>query len=192
MLIYEIDSKVYCYIHIPKNSGRFYRNEIINKIKGNSDSNKIIKSYWGLGNDLDLAHIPYMLRKTYIEPLKQENIFYYAHTRSPYDRLISAYFYKNNKSKTHFKTFINTELIHFDFNTKFTPDIIHYYPQYLFLCDEDFTIKDDVNIQNIESVLPKARKYKLSDYFDNNNIQIINKIYELDFKLFNYEIITEI
>ena len=51
-LIYEDKSKQqYIYIHIPKNSGKYIRN----KIKSN---NKIIKSYWGIQNNLDVAHIP--------------------------------------------------------------------------------------------------------------------------------------
>ena len=65
MLIYEKNGKVHCYIHIPKNSGRFHREEILN-----NKENTIIKSYWGCMDNMDYAHIPFILKDTYISSLK--------------------------------------------------------------------------------------------------------------------------
>lgn len=187
MLIYELDSKIYCYIHIPKNSGRFLRKKIYS-----NENNKIIHSYWHVSGNIDFAHLPYMWRQQYVDSLNVSNVNYYTYTRNPYDRIISTYFFKNpNKTEKDFDNFVNNELPYFDFNTKFDKDIIHYYPQYLFVCDTDFIIKDDVNIKSIET-FDSIKKYTLSNYFNNDTIKIINKIYALDFKLFNYELQTTV
>jgi len=55
MLIFKNQHKYYIYIHIPKNSGKYIRTKI-----ANNKSNKILKNYWGIKDNFDLAHIPYI------------------------------------------------------------------------------------------------------------------------------------
>ena len=145
MIIYSNNDIIYCFIHIPKNCGTYYRNEI-----NSNNQNKIIKNYWGHIRKLDRAHIPYMLKWKYVENRWQnlKNIKYYTYTRNPYDRLISAYFYINpDKKISDFQNFICNELIYFNFDTNFNKNIIHFYPQYLFLCDSNFKIDNDIDIE---------------------------------------------
>lgn len=182
MLIYSENDTIYCYIHIPKNSGRYFRDTI-----KNNENCKIIKSFWNIKNNLDIAHIPYMLISKFINVTFFNTIFI-AHTRNPYDKLISAYFYKNNSSSIEeFKSFVRNELPKINFDTTFYANIIHYYPQYLFLCDEQFNISN-IEITKCEDIFPKTKKYNIKDYYTDDMIQIVNKIYENDFKLLDYNL----
>jgi hypothetical protein len=183
MLIYENNGKIYCYIHIPKNSGRFIR-DTIKRYK----NNKIIKSYWDCNKNFDFAHIPFILRKEYTNFLKEQNICYYTYTRNPYNRIISGFFYKRpNSNKNQFKLFVKNELIKYDFNTTFNKNIIHYYPQYMFICNDDFQI-NEVEYKKLENQDFNIKEYNLSDYFDLETIKIINEVYLKDFELLNYEL----
>ena len=60
--------------------------------------------------------------------------------------------------------------------------IIHYYPQYLFVCDETLDIPENITIYKLEN----PKKYDLTKYFDEVCINIINTIYHKDFLFFNY------
>ncbi len=210
MLIFKNikENQLYIYIHIPKNGGKFIRN----KIKNNKN-NEIIKEFWGVNNKLDLAHIPYMKKeiikyfwdlydKFHLEYIpdtlkekysEQMNYYLYiTYTRNPYDRIISAFFYKNNTTNIqHLKNFCKNELPHYDFNFKFNYNWIHYYPQYLFLCDKNCNISKDIDIKKLEEH-EKPKRYNLIQYLDNECIEIINKVYKNDFTLLNYEMINKL
>jgi hypothetical protein len=180
MLLYIYNNKNHCFIHIPKNSGKYIRNKI-----ESCDKTKIITKYWYLQNNLDLAHIPYIMADKYVE--NHNSYTYFAYSRNPYDRIISAYLYKDNK-KDFFKEFCKKELPMYNFNLDFDNNIIHYYPQYLFVCDKNLII-NNVKIQKIEEIAT-PKKYNYSEYYDDKCLEIINKIYKKDFKLFNYHIQT--
>tara|TARA_B100000902_G_scaffold265513_1_gene251602 strand:+ start:18188 stop:18751 length:564 start_codon:yes stop_codon:yes gene_type:complete len=183
MLIYKNNGTVYCYIHIPKNSGKFIRN----KIKKTSH-NIVLKKYWYVKNNFDMAHIPFMCNSKYISFLKGQQINYYTYTRNPYNRVISAFFYLNNKSNINdFKNWVKEDLTKYDFNTNFNSKIIHYYPQYMFICNSDFQI-NEVKFEKLETKYSSIKNYNLPDYFDLETIETINKIYKKDFELFNYKI----
>ena len=187
MLIYKNNNKLYCYIHIPKNSGRHIRKTIIN-----DTDNIVLKKYWGVISYFDEAHIPFMLKNDYISFLKEQDVSYYTYTRNPYNRIISAFFHNNLTSNIdNFKDWIRKELVTYDFNKSFDSNIIHYYPQYMFICNSDFEIKE-VKFEKLEGNFPDIREYDLSKYFELDTIEIINKVYRKDFELFNYKIITEI
>tara|TARA_Y100000748_G_C15438564_1_gene466201 strand:- start:520 stop:1092 length:573 start_codon:yes stop_codon:yes gene_type:complete len=175
------------FIHIPKNGGKYIR-EKINKNK----KNKRIKGYWGVKKNFDIAHIPYMKRHKYIKDLSirglEEKYNYITYSRDPYDRLISAFFYKNReKSIDDFKKFCNEELENINFNTEYSNKIIHYYPQYLFICDKKMELIN-INIRRIEN----PKKYNLKKYYDNDTVKKVNKIYNRDFKLLNYKMYNSI
>lgn len=179
MLIFFKDNKYYIYIHIPKNSGKTIREKY--------KRNKIIKSYWDIENNLDLAHIPYILKNKYIN--KNVNYNYFTYTRNPYDRIISAFFYRYpNKNVNELKYFIENTLIYYKFDFQFKANIIHFYPQYLFVCNEKLEIPKHIKITKLEQI----KTYNLSDYLDTIHIEIINKVYYKDFTLFNYPILEKI
>ena len=184
MIIYINDNKVYCYIHIPKNSGKYIRHLI-----NNNKKNKIIKKFWGVYLNFDIAHIPFMLRNKYIDFLNLQNVNYYTYVRNPYNRIISAFFYKNEDSNIDdFKLFVKNDLINYNFNKEFDKNIIHYYPQYMFICNNDFQI-NKVEFSKLENQKHlNIKEYNLIDHFEDETIKIVNKIYKKDFEIFNYEL----
>lgn len=116
---------------------------------------------------------------------------YYSYTRNPYDRVISAFFYLNpTKNNLDFKQFCKTKLIQCDFNLSFDKKYIHYYPQYLFLCDENLN-EAKIKVEKLEEKFIPT-KYDLKQFYDNECISIINKIYEKDFILFKYDFVHQI
>ena len=92
------------------------------------------------------------------------------------------------KNPYEFRKFIKRNLIQYKFDYTYNFNIIHYYPQYLFLIDKNYNIKN-INIKKVED-LENHRKYDLRKYYTNKILSIINKIYKKDFEYFNYEIIN--
>ena len=184
MLIYKNRNteQKYIFIHIPKNAGKYKRNEIKKKFQ-------IIKSFWGVQKNFDFAHVPYIKIEKYVDNIEE----YYIHSylRNPYDRIISAFFYKNkNKNMKDFQNFCKNQLLSISFNFyNYNAKYIHYYPQYLFLYDDDF--QSSVHVKKIEDV-ENPKKYILSEYFDDECLQNINRIYEKDFELFGYQKILKL
>ena len=169
------------YIHIPKNSGKYIRG----CIKKNKE-NRILKGYWGVENDLDLAHIPYVKRRGFINERERYN--YITYSRNPYDRLISAFYYKNNgKEIDDFKKYCKEGLPKLIFNNKYNNKIIHYYPQYLFICDKRKELIK-IKIKRIK----KPKKYDIDKYYDDETLKIVNRIYKRDFEILNYKIYNNI
>ena len=187
MIIYtDKTNKICVYIHIPKNSGKHMRREIKSK-------NNIITDYWGhKDKDIDLAHIPFMFRNKYIQ--EPENKYYYSYSKNPYQRLISAYFYLNHeKSYYNFIDFCKNNLPKYNFDLSFHKDYIHYYPQYLFVCDDTFKVSIDVDkLEDLQYKGFNLKKYELLLYYNNETLKIVNDIYSKDFELFGYKKITNI
>jgi len=184
MLIFRnsVTNKEMVFIHIPKNSGKFIRN----KIK-NDKNNTIIKEFWGIVKNMDIAHIPYLRRNNHIEEGTQYT--YFAHSRNPYHRIISAFFYLNKgKNVIDFKNFCKHVLPKLDFNLNFVKEYIHYYPQYLFVCEANLEMTDVIITKIEDSESPKI--YNLKETLDKKCVQVINKVYEKDFKYFNYAMIS--
>jgi hypothetical protein len=181
MIVYEKNGKIIAFIHIPKNSGTYIREQILK-----DTNNNILNSFWGISKRIDIAHIPFILKNNYIN-YNIDN--YYTYVRNPYHRLISAYLYKNNiNNKINFKFLIKEKLINFKFNLRYSYNIIHFYPQYLFLINKLNQIKKDIKIIKIEEDKDlNPHYYNLSDYYDKETFEIVNKIYAKDFELFNYE-----
>lgn len=207
MYIFEKDNDLYVYIHIPKNHGTYIRSKVYDKYH-------VIQSYWGIINHRDYAHLPYVVRKKFVEESEivkkrklthpNQTIQYITFLRNPYDRVISAFFHlhrdtlarRPNREK-YFNKFIQHELVNYKFND-YNSDYIHYYPQYKFLIDQDGHLGSDITFyksdqyHNQELVFPDnwvIRTYDLKKYYTQENLDIINKIYAKDFELFNYTII---
>lgn len=188
MLIFK-NNLYYVYIHIPKNGGKFIRNKIMDNHR-----NEILRAYWCTDNNFDLAHIPYIKRSEYIEP--NINYHYFTYSRNPYHRLISAYFYlvelkRFPNSIDDFKIFIKNVLKKYEFKLTYDSNMIHFYPQYLFLCNEQFQIPNTIKIMKLEKH-ENPTIYNLSKYYDNECIEIVNHIYQKDFQLLHYSMIQNI
>lgn len=182
MLLFEKEDGRYVYIHIPKTGGKYVRRSILD-----NKENTIIQSYWGIHNGIDLAHIPYMKVGQYIDNI--QGIRFFAHSRNPYDRIISAYFYRHPKcTLLNFKNFVKYDLKKVVFSMEFTKEMIHYYPQYLFICDDSMNIPTNIEIDELDT----CRKYDLCNYFDDECLESINSIYKRDFEVFGYPMIHSI
>ena len=186
MLIFRnnVTNKEMVFIHIPKNSGKFIRN----KIK-NDKNNTIINNFWGIVKNMDIAHIPYLRRNNHIK--ESTKYTYFAYSRNPYHRIISAFFYLNKgKNANDFKQFCKNVLSKLDFNLNFVKEYIHYYPQYLFVCDTNLEVNNsNVTVTKIEdSESPKV--YNLNEFMDEQSIRVINVVYQKDFQFFNYAMVS--
>ena len=167
MLIFK-NNLYYVYIHIPKNGGKYIRKKIMDNNK-----NEILRAYWCTENNFDLAHIPYVKRNEYVEPTI--NYHYFTYSRNPYHRLISGYFYLVELNR-----FANS-----------IQEFIHFYPQYLFLCDETYQIPNTIKIIKLEKN-ENPTFYNLIEYYDNECIQIVNQVYKKDFELLKYPTVNKV
>ena len=145
---------------------------------------KIEKSFWDISNDLDLAHIPYMFRALYAP--KVDNFF--AHTKNPYHRLISAFLYRYKKKS--FEDFCLNHLLTFNFDNSFKSNIIHFYPQFMFVSNVngDVCVKTE-KLEDFQTFKDfSLPTYNLKQYFSNPKVlEIVNMVYERDFIEFGYE-----
>lgn len=187
MIIYKNKDFYYIFIHVPKNGGKYTRKQLID-----NSENEIIKSYWGIckESNLDLAHIPYIKINNFID--KSINYNYFSYSRNPYDRIISAFFYCNKKRKIKdFAPFVKYRLSQYEFNLDFNRTYIHYYPQYLFLCDENLLVYPTIKIKKLEDCENPPR-YDLKLYFCRKSLKIVNEIYKNDFLFFGYNMIDNL
>jgi hypothetical protein len=191
MIIYKTqDDKLMIFIHIPKNSGKHMRKQLLLK----KDVN-IIEDIWGIKyamrlnitNIAFMDHLSFINHKQYIAT--EDTCEFYAHSRNPYDRIISAFFYLNRtKTIEDFQRFCKEELINMTFTIDISVPNLHYYPQHLFVCDENLHIPTNMTIYKIEEC-ENPKIYNLDEYFTGEIYSIINKVYELDFILFRYNMI---
>jgi len=191
MIIYKTqDDIIKVFIHIPKNSGKHIRRQLLLK-----KDIEILEDGWGiqtakrvgLTNIAFLVHLSYLNHKQYLHT--EDTCQFYAHSRNPYDRIISAFFYLNPaKSTNDFQKFCKECLINIVFTIDIGVPYLHYYPQHLFVCDEDLHIPPNMTIYKIEEC-ENPRIYNLDEYFTGEIYSIINKVYELDFILFGYNMI---
>jgi hypothetical protein len=190
MLVFEDSNGIKkVFIHIPKNSGKYVRKLLIQKYK-------IIQRFWGIKSSIDTAHIPYLLRNKFLG-VDSGDFEYFSYTRNPYHRLISGFYYIYGKAygykntPHYFKAFCIQVLPKLSFDTNFSNvHIIHFYPQYLFLCDDDetFTVKVETKKLEDDPETFNMREYDLKSYFNDNKVlEIVNKIYARDFEEFGYD-----
>ena len=89
---------------------------------------------------------------------------------------------------TELRIFIKMVLKYYDFSL-YNYHFIHYYPSYLFICEENtLVLPKDIIIEKIEDNKDfKINKWDISIFLDAECISIIDKVYEKDFELFNYK-----
>jgi hypothetical protein len=79
-----------------------------------------------------------------------------------------------------------------NFDLSFRSNIIHYYPQYLFVCNDDFTVSINVTkLENLKYDDLKLKTYPLFQYYNLETLLIVERIYSKDFELFHYHKITK-
>jgi hypothetical protein len=210
MLIFNINETKTIYIHIPKNCGRYIRKQIYN----NFECFNVNPGYPYPVSFKESNDSGYYLhdRYTMVKDLADNFITF---VRNPYHRIISFFYLKIfenhvfitdtpvidfirnpleilktknmedliNLLKTEFKKYIldidNTSLI----------------PQYNYLVDDQGNIPTNIVVYKLEE--PEIfehlgfkdfqlKEYDLSEYFDSESLEIVNKKYEKDFELFNY------
>lgn len=193
MFVFTKSEEFFVYVDIPIPIGTFIRTQIIN------DLYRVIKHYWFiLEEKLDLAHIPYKMRKEYINQDFEHS--YITFTRDPYQKLISTFVNTTFSDEMTLKEFIMNKLA----NEKFEDyhyELIHYYPQYKFIIDEEDKIDSSLKIFKLEEyknefikfteklVLPS---YDIREYFDDECLVKFNEIYTKDFEMLGYEKITDL
>ena len=210
MLIFNFNETKTIYIHIPKNSGRYIRKQIYN----NFECYCVNLGYpypvsYKVSNDSG-----YHLHDRYFQ-VKDLADNFITFVRNPYHRIISFFydviFYqdvfvtrspvidfirnpleilktKNNSDlinllKTEFKKYIldidNTTLI----------------PQYNYIVEDQGNLPTNIVVYKLEEPETfehlgfkdfQLKEYDLSEYFDSESLEIVNKKYEKDFELFNY------
>lgn len=142
--------------------------------------------------------------------LQMKNAYKFTFVRNPFDKLVSEY--HNSGRITSFEEFIHrVKLIvkhgqYYKFNQNIQPN--HLTPQYKYVYgDNNLKMVDYVgrlenynsNIndifahieleppKSINRVGPSKNRRQYQDYYTKNLIQIVEKVYEKDFNLFNYE-----
>lgn len=160
-----------------------------------------------------LQHADIEIFKTIHDDNNYKDYYKFAFVRNPLDRTLSAYYYNGYDKHTSFKNFIKKDLINIYlvnvtkqnhlYNNHFAPQykFTHFNGiQYVDFIGKFENFKNDfefvLNKLNIKynkefPIMAKTKKniiYKnYIDAYDDETIDIVKKIYEFDFKLFNYE-----
>lgn len=184
------------FVHIPKVAGTSITKELYGRRNGHLTAMEIKQ---------ELGETMYNIK------------FSFSITRNPYDRLVSSYFYAKqggskeggvsnpeiykDESFREFNTFVKEWLIYQNFEKI---DVI-FKPQYKFLYNGDNCIVDYVdkleNLSQVRKVLNSkfkkifnfghknrsARSKNFMSYYDNETKELVNKLYEKDFILFDYD-----
>ncbi len=93
------------FIHIPKTGGGTVTNLLEKSINLTRKQNYKVVSHklWGIknidGGNIDLAHVPWRYINKYHKLNMKTNFYIFACVRNPYDRLFSAYMWKNKSLK---------------------------------------------------------------------------------------------
>ena len=189
MILFKEKKENICYIHIPKNSGRYIRERI------KKEKILIKEYYWATNTEFgflyDKAHIP-------LKDASKFNIkdcSFVATIRNPYDRFISAYKWRKIKGQklNLSKENLLKELKKINFDNTYNVHRIHFYPQTYFLKDIDGNM-GKVEMQKIEHGPPKFLKntawknktYDIKKQLTPNEIRLIEEVYHEDFILLNY------
>ncbi len=166
-----------------------------------------------LNRVLDLAHVTmqdHLLRGEITKKL--DNYFVFGFVRNPYEKVYSAYQHnkKIGRIAEDFDEFIVSKLN--ETLTRYDYDYIHFCPQHYFFyhgnkCKADFigryeTLDKDfyfvclfmgANIGSSLGVINKSDKeaevksVTCLDYYTKESLDVVNKIYDLDFSLFGYQ-----
>ncbi len=191
------------FIHIPKTGGRYIENELQKftapTLISGSRNNLLPPPFkWK-----PLQHQFYTTIYKYrdICKINFDNIKIFSIVRNPYDRIISHLFFFKVINKNDTSDYVSKII---EKHIKENRDN-HTAPQYKFLVDENENLIDNIKIFKTETlnqdneIINKYFDFNIAinsdknlnknyfKYLNNDSISIINKYYEKDFYLFNYE-----
>ena len=196
------------FVHIPKTAGE----SIENKLGCYGEREDPMSNLWGVQGRIVLQHLTAsQIKQGYVSNNVLQSYFKFAIVRNPWDKAISEYhWYLRYGRHISFKDWVRSLPKKLEM-----PDNVHILgighdlPQYEFIYDADGKLLIDYigrfeNLQNDfnhicnvlgikDSSLPKLtstssqnrRHYK--DYYDNETIDLIAKIYQKDIELFSYQ-----
>ena len=194
------------FIHIPKTGGGSFENYLKKKYNQTLFYVKPISDF--LPDDyknVSPQHQTYLTLKKFKDLCNidfDEKLKIISFTRNPYNRIISDLFWfklikKDDDPETIYNVIENKYLYkkHFD---------NHNLPQYKFICDENEEIIKRINLCSTENLTDDLHSYGFDDYegfpafstyyeyLNMDSVNLINNIYDKDFKFFNYyKIINE-
>jgi hypothetical protein len=220
------------FVHIPKSAGNsikksFYTKYVYKNVDVFNTNNKFLNKNQSLKENINL-YLSKMKRMpkpfaidddTIMTCGWHENIydkiknisprFCFAFTRNPWDRIVSTYFYAQQKDKPFLKNDISfSQFVHSLYiNPNFTHELDGYLlqPQFSFVCDPngklytDFVGKyeslhldldkvcDLLNIDKLNLKMTNKSNHTLySSYYTDKTRLMVGKLYEKDIELFKY------
>lgn len=204
------------FVHIPKAAGQAVMTLFYNKynLKLNKDKAKFLchrTQFTETVVNLDHLTIREYVRFDYLKAKQWRNAFKFAIVRNPYERLLSAFYMSKRKfEKFTLEQFLSEIDEWFNKEDNFVKQKQKMYelirPQNEFICDEKGNILVDqlIRYENLqEEIKPIISKYELGklervneghyknyeeDLQKKDLIDTVNKYYEKDFKIFNYEV----
>jgi hypothetical protein len=203
MLIFYINGIKYIYLHIPKNSGTYIRNQICSKVENAINYNLLEETDVILPENIleEIKNLHFLFYHFSYSLIKSQAQFsseitpdckYITFVRNPYNKLISGYFYKYYIKKTpEYKT-ITFNALKDENNEEFTTLVadlkrvikenlleysekdLFFRQQYKYVTDENANIPDDITI------------YKLEEYETNVEAQDFFKFENFNIKRYDY------
>lgn len=195
------------FIHIPKTGGSSVENYFSKKFGIPLNNNSLydfLSNYKGTPflNKVSLQH-QYLSNIMMSKRIVNDNLKIIAIVRNPYHRCVSDLFYLKLINKNSTKEEVFEKLRSYFFFKTFDN---HQAPQYLYVCEKDDIPNNliilrnesldedmkklgytDFNLRN--NVNPVGNKINYMEYLNDNSIRCLNRVYEKDFKYFNYEMI---
>jgi hypothetical protein len=185
------------FIHIPKTGGTSLHNYFVKKynITINKYKNAMGLYYLKGSKSLSLQHM-ILSELTCCKFINiDKNVKIITIVRNPYTRLISELFYNKHINKNTSKYEIYQKIINLFYEYEKDHSIYdnHIRPQYQFINDKVIILYQENLINDLNTFLQiddfksvYNKKYIITDYFNDESLQLINKFYEKDFITFNY------
>lgn len=202
------NEKKFIFIHIPKNSGTAMSNAI--KKKYNKSQLLMYCERKGPNIGIDKMHLYYEVIEKFIPKNVLDKYLKFCIIRNPYNKLYSAWnFIKERHGYKDVNDFVKYKLNKkFIYGKELIPGDarVHYRPQFTFIYDENDNqyVNFIIRYENLNNDIKELNnKFDLTipiygnkntnrnyiKMFNKESIEKINKIYEKDFLLFNYEMI---